>query len=325
MLNYLRHLFLPHHTNNFRARLLHADFFALYVFLFFMLSLSFKTIHRLDPNILGFATDIHVDQLLNLTNQKRLEAGLKPLNLDPQLSAAANAKANDMFANGYWAHNSPTGRTPWDFISGAGYVYTVAGENLAKNFSNSSGVVDAWMNSPTHRENILSEVYQDVGFAVVNGVLNGEETTLVVQMFGKPATQIAQTPVALISPTPAPVVAQTPAELAQADLVSPTPEMSEVEQTTTAATLVQPQEQLPPLQISPLGQSVVRSPLLDMGSLTRQLTLALSSTLMIVLVADAIYASRHKLVRASGKTVAHLLFLFLFTGAIWFMTFGSVL
>lgn len=326
MLNYLRHLFLPHHTNNFRAKVLHLDFFALYVFIFFLLSLSFRTIHRLDPNILGFATDIHVDQLLSLTNQKRTGSGLSSLTLNSQLSAAAAGKANDMFSNGYWAHNSPGGKTPWDFINGAGYIYTVAGENLAKNFSNSAGVVEAWMNSPTHRENILRDQYQDIGFAVVNGVWNGEETTLVVQMFGKPVAQVALAPVVNSSPSPIPVVAEAQAEESDQGLIpSPSPEFGEAEETTFTAALVEPQESLPPLEISPLGQSVVRSPLLDIGSLTKQLTLALSTVLMIVLVIDAIYVSRHKLVRAGGKTMAHLLFLFLFTGAIWFMSFGSVL
>jgi hypothetical protein len=68
----------------------------------------------------------------------------------------------------------------------AGYQYEYAGENLAKNFLFSKNVVEAWMDSPTHRENVLRPEYTDVGFAVVNDVLNGEETTLVVQMFGKP-------------------------------------------------------------------------------------------------------------------------------------------
>ena len=194
MMDFLRHLLLPHHTNNFRAKLLHLDFFAMYVVLFFLISISFRTVHKIDPNILGFATDIHTDQLLNLTNQKRAEAGLTPLILNDKLSQAAAGKARDMFSKNYWAHNAPDGTTPWDFINGAGYNYSVAGENLAKNFSNSSGVVEAWMNSPSHRENMMRSQYQDIGFAIVNGVLAGEETTVVVQMFGRPAAQIAAKP-----------------------------------------------------------------------------------------------------------------------------------
>ena len=330
MLNYLHHLFLPHQTNNFRAKLLHLDFFALYVFIFFLLSLSFRTLYRLDPNILGFATDIHVDQLISLTNQKRVEAGLAGLNLSAQLSAAAAAKANDMFAKSYWAHNSPDGKTPWDFINGAGYIYIVAGENLAKNFSNSGGVVDAWMNSATHRDNILREQYQDIGFAVVNGVLSGEETTLVVQMLGKPVVQVTQVqaPVIIVSPLPVPVVAEVQAgEVEREVFPSPEAEIVKTERSepATAAAYVTPEEPLPPLEISSLGQSVVRAPLLDIGRLTKQLTLALSSMLMLVLVLDGIYVWHHKIARAGGKTLAHLLFLFLFTGVIWFMSFGSIL
>lgn len=330
MLNFLRHLFIPHQTNNFRAKVLQLDFFALYVFIFFLFSLSFRTIHKLDPNILGFATDIHVDQLLSLTNQKRLEAGLSPLNLNAVLAQAAIGKANDMFAKGYWAHNSPDGKTPWDFINGVGYIYTVAGENLAKNFSNSGGIVDAWMNSPTHRDNILRDQYQDIGFAVVNGVLNGEETTLVVQMFGKPVAQVAQVqaPVIIVSPSPVPVVAEAQAEEVERE-VFPGSEAeivkTERSEPATAAAYVTPEEQLPQLEISPLGQSVVRAPFLDIGRLTKKLTLALSTMLMLVLVLDGIYVWHHKIARAGGKTMAHLLFLFLFTGVIWFMSFGSIL
>jgi len=99
---------------------------------------------------------------------------------------AAQRKAENMFQENYWSHYSPDGKTPWDFILGTGYRYEYAGENLAKNFLFSNGVVDAWMNSATHRDNLLKKEYTEVGYAIVNGVLNGEQTTLVVQEFGKP-------------------------------------------------------------------------------------------------------------------------------------------
>jgi len=109
------------------------------------------------------------------------------------LASAAHQKAEDMFRKNYWSHYAPDGTTPWDFILGSGYKYEYAGENLAKNFLFSQGVVDAWMNSPSHRENILRSEYSEVGLAVVNGVLNGEQTTLVVQTFAKPLSSTMAT------------------------------------------------------------------------------------------------------------------------------------
>ena len=102
------------------------------------------------------------------------------------MAEAAREKALNMFKNNYWAHYGPNGETPWQFVLEAGYQYEYAGENLAKNFLFSDGVMEAWMDSETHRENILRDEYTEVGFAVVNGLLEGEETTLVVQMFGAP-------------------------------------------------------------------------------------------------------------------------------------------
>ncbi|MGB9707197.1 MAG: CAP domain-containing protein [Microgenomates group bacterium] len=182
--DFLYHLLIPYEGNNFRSKALHHDFLTYYLIFALFLVFAFKT----GPlsNILGYATDITVEKLYKLTNQEREKNGLPKLSLNEKLSQAAYKKAQDMFAKNYWAHYSPDGTTPWEFILSSGYRYEYAGENLAKNFLFSDDVVSAWMNSPTHRENILRKEYSDIGLAVVNGILNGEETTLVVQMFGKP-------------------------------------------------------------------------------------------------------------------------------------------
>lgn len=151
-----------------------------------------STLKNHDLHILGFATDINTNDLLVQTNTQRQQNGLSALTYNNVLSNAAYQKANDMFDDDYWAHVAPDGKTPWDFIISNGYKYTYAGENLAKDFSKSSSVVSAWMNSPSHRANILNPNYTEVGFAVVNGNLNGEETTLVVQMFGQPESGVVK-------------------------------------------------------------------------------------------------------------------------------------
>ncbi len=182
--NLLQHLFIPHQRNGHRAGLLHhLSLILLLGLLFAGQSLAIFS-KKNYSDILGIATDINVEKLLAETNKQRLQAGLGELMLSAELSRAAYAKANDMIEKNYWAHYSPTGKTPWNFIVDADYSYAYAGENLAKDFQASSSVVDAWMNSPTHRANILRPEYKDIGFAIVNGRLGNDETTLVVQMFG---------------------------------------------------------------------------------------------------------------------------------------------
>lgn len=186
IVNSFRHYFIPNEKNNFKARVIHHDFLTYYLFIAFFISVFLKSSPLYLKNVLGFATDISVEKLYSLTNKERTKQNLPPLQYNERLTEAAAQKGKDMFTNNYWAHYSPDGKTPWDFIMGAGYKYEYAGENLAKNFLFSTAVVDAWMNSSTHKDNLLKKDFTEVGFAVVNGVLNGEETTLVIQMFGKP-------------------------------------------------------------------------------------------------------------------------------------------
>lgn len=139
------------------------------------------------------ASDVNAYTLVQLTNQERQSRGLNALNIDSQLVNAATQKANYMIQTNCWDHFCPGG-SPWTFIKGSGYYYTVAGENLAKSFTTSEGIHEAWMNSTSHRDNIINPGYMDVGIAVVNGTLQGEYTTLVVQMFGARESSIQTTP-----------------------------------------------------------------------------------------------------------------------------------
>jgi len=151
------------------------------------------SIHR---QVLSYATDISVQGLLDGTNAQRTSNGLGNLHLNTALSQAAQAKAADMVADNYWAHTSPSGKTPWTFIDASGYSYATAGENLAYGFTTSSETISGWMNSPGHRANILNTTYADVGFGIINAAdyqSNGNQT-IVVAMYASPYnTPIAQT------------------------------------------------------------------------------------------------------------------------------------
>jgi hypothetical protein len=182
--DFFLHLFTPKESNNHRAKILHHT--NLFLTIVFLLLTSFF-VQRLKvsfPSVLGVAADISSQELLILTNQERQNSGVTPLYFNEKLTEAAAKKAQDMFEYGYWAHNSPTGKTPWVFIKSSGYKYVYAGENLARGFSSAEDVVKAWMASPDHKANMLSSNYQDVGFAVKVGELNGEETVLIVEELG---------------------------------------------------------------------------------------------------------------------------------------------
>ena len=148
-----------------------------------------------------------------LVNNERTARGLAPLTLNPQLSDAARRKAADMLEKNYWSHFAPDGSTsPWGFIRAAGYSYVNAGENLARGFTDSSSTINAWMGSETHRDNILASKYNDVGFAIVPGTLTGEETVLIVEMFGSTTSQTLAV-VSEVPPTsPSAVVAKAEKE-----------------------------------------------------------------------------------------------------------------
>ncbi len=151
---------------------------------------SFYFIGRAAPRALGAVT-FSQEEIVRLTNEKRGQAGLPNLVENKMLSQAATAKASDMFANNYWAHYSPGGKTPWSFITASGYKYIYAGENLARDFDNPKSVVDAWMNSSSHRSNLLDKNFKDIGVAVSYGKLDGKEGILVVQMFGAGPSSLA--------------------------------------------------------------------------------------------------------------------------------------
>ncbi len=160
------------------------------------------------------------DDIVVLTNQARQEQGLSVLVSSQTLQEVAKFKLEDMLKGGYFAHTSPEGKTPWDWFNKAGYNYKLAGENLAMDFVFSRDVVDAWMNSESHRKNILYKDFKEIGVAVGTGKINGYETVAIVEVFGTPVEKraVASTPkpkppvvIAKIAPKTGPTSSPTPA------------------------------------------------------------------------------------------------------------------
>lgn len=145
------------------------------------------------PSVLGAASNFSAQALLSATNDQRSADHESALLLSQQLTAAAQAKANDMVAHNYWSHNSPDGKTPWSFIGASGYQYQSAGENLAYGFASADTAVTGWMNSPEHRANILDTNYQNVGFGVAQSLnYQGKgPQTIVVAEYAQPVAAVA--------------------------------------------------------------------------------------------------------------------------------------
>ncbi|HAM96507.1 MAG: hypothetical protein UR96_C0003G0009 [candidate division WS6 bacterium GW2011_GWC1_36_11] len=183
----MKNFFIPTQQNKYKPYLLRKIALVAYSLLLVFVN-SFGGVFGIDQ---AQASNITPSNIISLTNQERSANGLNTLKDNSKLAAAALAKANNMFEEQYWDHFGPNGETPWQYIRAEGYDYVYAGENLAKGFQTSEGVHEAWMASPTHAANIMSANYKDIGVAVVQGVLLGKQTTLVVQMFGNLTTEVA--------------------------------------------------------------------------------------------------------------------------------------
>jgi len=292
LLWWVRHLFVPRHSNNHRAKILHPSTLSVIVAFFLIYQFAINFYLLISPSVLGFASNITPEQVIALTNQKRAEQGLSPLTINGKLNEAAQRKAGDMFAFNYWAHNSPSGRNPWAFFQEVDYKYTYAGENLARDFMNSEGVVEAWMNSPTHRDNILNSNYKETGLAVVNGTLNGVETTLVVQLFG--------------TPTPAPI-AQRPQITSEASIVE--------EKTPLAL----------PVALAQARGETTAPPLLSPFWLTKTIAIFLLGIILGALVLDIILVYQRRIIRLSGRNIAHLIFIGALLLSVILTTPGAIL
>jgi hypothetical protein len=157
----------------------------LYLVIFIFLFKIFVSLISVNfPNNIFFA-DITKSTLVNMLNQTRSSLGIDTLTESEQLNQAARLKAEDMVRNGYFSHISPTGITPWYWFKISGYSYKYAGENLAIGFYNSEDVYNAWLNSASHKENMLNSAYTEIGTAILTGFGNNN-AIIVVQLFGAP-------------------------------------------------------------------------------------------------------------------------------------------
>ncbi len=320
LLTVLRHLFQPHYSNKHRAKILHLDSLVYFVIISIgtvSLLSTFKYFPSLKDGVLGYASNITADQVVTLTNQERAKLGYQPVKMNAQLNQAAVAKAQDMFNKQYWAHTSPDGKDPWFFIGQANYRYLLAGENLARDFATTPEMVSAWMASPTHRANIMNAKYQEIGVAVVNGVLEGFETTLVVQMFGTPRVKAATVETANTQVQTAPAAKENE-KAAPNKVVQPEVTQAPVELEPTQATVkviaqepnpqTNEEEQVLAGAVIPVG-NLSKSPLFTPLQITKAVFLSVIMMIVLTLIYDGLVTRHHKTARLVGNNLDHIIFL----------------
>src|SRR3989339_2002360 len=229
----LKHLWdhlVPHDGNSHQPHVLKHQVLVGYSVLLVLLKALAIVAPVALPSSSLYSSAITPTNIVDLTNQTRINLSLVELSVSDQLMQAAAAKAEDMVGNQYFAHVSPTGVTPWSWMVEVGYKYKYAGENLAVHFTSAEGVQEGWLASPSHRANIVNKNYSEIGVGVAMGEFEGFPTTFVVQMFGTSST--ATQPIAVVTVPPStstttPVI--TPSAPQQPEVASATEPVVEPE------------------------------------------------------------------------------------------------
>ena len=185
----IKKYFIPHKENDYLPHFFRTGTLVVLVLILGGLSLFLARVSVFVSRT-DYLAAIYPKLLETLANESRVGAsGEKTLSINPLLEEAARFKAEDMAKNGYFAHTSPDGKTPWYWFDKANYVFKYAGENLAINFTDSEETHKAWLASELHRANIMNEKFSEIGVGMAKGTYQGRPTVFVVELFGTPADQ----------------------------------------------------------------------------------------------------------------------------------------
>ncbi len=326
--------FVPHKHNDYRPLFLRVEMVAATAALIVILFIGATAAERVmiagnSPQVAA----VVVATLVDLANTDRTTNDLSALTVSPLLTAAAQAKANDEAAKGYFAHNSPDGHDPWYWFSQAGYSFSYAGENLAVYFSDSAAVNTAWMNSPEHRANILNGHFTEIGIATAEGMYQGQQTIFVVQEFGTPAsiasapgsdqTATVPSPAKLASARSANGVAavkgaSTKTIEAPVTVIKETPTFIAVESATAPApSFAQPSAGTTPTAPAPNGimtafLKLITSPQTDLILLYEIIGVIITLALVLEVVVEARRRHPHRLVM--GLSLISLMLILVYAG-----------
>ncbi len=208
-----RDFFIPNQNNNHQPHGLSTRYlkaYAVVLVLIKVITVGFLFFTYPTPAILSQKI---AQEIFDLTNQSRQAENINILNWNEELTRAAQVKADDMVTNGYFAHISPDGKQPWEWIDKGDYYFLYMGENLAMDFSSARIAHSAFQQSPTHWKNIMNAKYQDMGVGVAVGTINNRETIVLVEFFGAQKQAPTVVPVAQAAETKQVAAASTPIEV----------------------------------------------------------------------------------------------------------------
>ncbi len=186
VLRLFKKYFIPHKHNNHKPHLLRWEGALAVISIALLAEIAFLSYAFFILPGINFLAAILPGVIVEETNASRAAYTLSQLSVNAALTEAAERKAEDMAEKGYFAHFGPDGKSPWAWMREAAYSFEYAGENLAINFVDSKDVVEAWMNSLSHRENILNGEFTEIGIGMAHGTYQGSDAVFVVEMFGRP-------------------------------------------------------------------------------------------------------------------------------------------
>jgi hypothetical protein len=187
--------FIPHAENNYHPHILHTKRAVFYSALFlvmklivFVFAISLPAAAFVAPDIMA----IEQEKIIAMVNDLRAGQNKNVLTVNTKLNVSSAMKANDMAQGSYFSHTSPAGNNLAYFLKQAGYNYSVAGENLAMGFNDTAELFQAWVDSPTHYNNIVDTDFKETGIGVMAGLYNDIPTIYIAEHFGTPKV-VAQT------------------------------------------------------------------------------------------------------------------------------------
>lgn len=189
MSKFLKKYFIPNEANNLKPHFFRWENVVVVLSIVLFIELLFVLFVFFILPRTNYSAIILPSVVTNFTNKMRSTYNIPYLEKSSLLTRAAQMKADDMARREYFSHQGPGGESPWSWFDKAGYDYSYAGENLAINFIDSEDVVQAWMRSETHKQNILNNRFTEVGIGVTKGVFEGREAVFVVQFFGSPVSR----------------------------------------------------------------------------------------------------------------------------------------
>ncbi len=176
--------FVPAECNGYKPKILRSKQLTIITIALLAVKIALTVyLFAIYPNMAKMSK-LMVQEVFDFVNSERRGVNFNTLTFNDKLNQAAQAKADDMINKDYFAHKSPDGKMPWDWVSRKDYPYLYMGENLAMNFTSAQSAHNALMLSPTHKKNILNSKYSEVGVAIATGDFEGKNTNILVELFG---------------------------------------------------------------------------------------------------------------------------------------------